>query len=399
VRNWRGILLRIGQRRNQVAPQKRSQGIEQVAILGLTTLLTLCILSSCHKCRSTDVTPDKSVSLDTEKPLPEASKDSSASPPIPNDADAASKDSKQEERPRSDPVELEWLPDGARILVERRWLLQTDNGNFVPIACTFRGTSDNEDCEKAEKIFSPSGKRVLVFDRQRFAIGPPEGPLGPPVSIPHWVIADEIDLFNTVFWLSERTIFVQQSDRQVPDRLACRLFDVQKRKWEKPKHRCLSASYSLVAQVVAGPAQLLAVSSGAEGMGEIEFYRYNLEKGQSKTPILSIILTYSGSISFHFSENGSQIYIITSCRSLDTSPEGNLREPSEGCRDSIPWRLFSVSEKGPIVLRRSDLPPGSVLDPKHNRFAWPRENEICIGDPAGKFNCFSRPLKKRDTTE
>jgi hypothetical protein len=398
-------LLRIGQRLKRAAQRKSLREIGQIVIIGAMTVLIICIYSSCVDHQSTDsVVSDESVTRKTEKPSPETSKGSSTSPPVPNNVDTVATDPKQEEQPEDDPIELEWLPDGARILVERRWLLNVDSGTFVPFACTFRGKSDNTDCRDSYMVFSPNSKKVFVSfvsdGVERFAIGPLEGPFGPFMSIPKWVKTYQEELYNVIFWLSDRKIFIQQIGKQDPRTIACRIYDVQEGKWEKPKHGCISGGFSRIEWATVGPAQLLAIKSSGEGCGSLDFYRYDLDKGQSKTPILSIgVVEVNESISFNFSATGSEIYIITSCRSLHTNPGMGLGAAIKDCEESISWRLFSVSVNGPIVLLRFDLPPGTYPSQKPDRFVWQRGKEICIGDPTGKFKCFSRPLKGRDTKD
>ncbi len=256
-------------------------------------------------------------------------------------------------------------------------MLTVDSGAYAALSCSSRdGLLKPVDCDRIE--FSPDARKALVLKGDAFATGSPTGPFGARVTIPLWMKSEEETIGNVVFWLSERLVFVQQRDILVPSKPQCRLFDVETGQWRRSPVKCLSGDYSQIGKVEVGPGHLLAVYSGAEGMGAVELCAYDLEKGQTRLPLPSVSLTRA-LVSVRFAPDGSRVDLVSPCAPL----VGDEVHESAECSAAPRWRLFSIPTRGgPMRLRRADLPPGAVLDPKHERFAWPRGDEICVGDPA-----------------
>ena len=272
-----------------------------------------------------------------------------------------------------DAADIAWLSDGSRLLVDGRWLLRPEDARAVPVACA-------GGCGSKEIALSPGGAELLVFDGMSLAVAPPEQPAGAPVPIPRWIgAAESAQPVNVAFWLAEHVVFVQQYDRNDPFAPACRLFDTRDGAWRLPHGGCLASEFSQLFRAQAGPGKALLLFSAAEGFQALELVRYDPDAGQSSSGMTPIAWESPGPIDARFAPDGGRVFFVTPC---------TLAAPaSPPCVDSTPGapsRLYSWSiPAGELRLLRSDLPPGAAFDPVHGRFAWPRGNRICIGDPAG----------------
>lgn len=287
-------------------------------------------------------------------------------------------------------LELGWLPDGTRVVVDGRWLLEPARGRYVAISC--RPGSGRAMCPTNAMVFSPDGTRALVVDDARIAVGPVAGPLGPGVAISRWVRARgsraALDLVNVGFWLTAGVVFVQQFDRRGELTPECRLYDADARRWRRPAGGCLSPDFGYLARVDVGPGSLLALHSSAEGHYALSIVRYGTETGQADTGAPSITLEGASAVRVRFAPDASHVDLISPCRLEGTRP------PPCGDFDSEPaWKLYSLpAATGSLRLRRTDLPPGSVLDPTAERFAWPKDRAVCVGEPREPApKCFPLP--------
>jgi hypothetical protein len=271
-----------------------------------------------------------------------------------------------------DPTKLSWLADGSRLLVDGRWLLRPEDARAVAVDC-------GGVCAGKEIALSPGGAELLVFDGAALAVAPPEQPAGASVPIPRWIEAQEsTPLVNVAFWLAEHVVFVQQYDPADPFAPACRLFDTRDGAWRPPPGGCLTSEFSQLFKVQAGPGQALLLLSAAEGFQAMELVRYDPESGQSPAEITPIAWESPGPLDARFAPDGRRVFFLTPC--LLAAPESPPCENS-GSRAAI--RLYSwTTPTGELRLLRSGLPPGAAFDPVHGRFAWPRDDRICIGDPS-----------------
>lgn len=276
-------------------------------------------------------------------------------------------------------LELRWIPGAIHVSINvEKWVLQSETGVLVPFACSSSdGLLAPVSCVPSRVTYSPSGSRALVLVGQSFFVGPSEGPFGDRTSVPMWadVSAAGTQFDLVAFWLSEHEVFFQ--DALTFSSPVCRVYDLETRRWRKGPKGCLQGSYSQLGTIQAGPSGLLAVYSGAEGMGSVEIERFDLNSGQRRTSVPALMLNVSP-VTVRFAPNGSYVDVITACRIAPIGAEG-IDLP---CDEAAPWMLFSASLRdGHFELRRSDLPPGTVMDPTQDRFAWPRGREVCIGDP------------------
>jgi hypothetical protein len=293
------------------------------------------------------------------------------------------------------PLALQWLPDGKRIRVSLRWLLSVDEGTFSNFACAL----EPEKCENISSIsFSSDGSRAVLLGETKLSFGPSGGPFENTVRIPRWTQSRDgrPATFNHLgFWTSRDSVFVQQFDRNAyndprgPIPPECRLYNTAERKWQQLRDGCIQGDYLWVGEVEAGPADLVAVRSSSEGSAALGFYRYRVAEGQSQAIRAPVSLgSEEGSIAF--TKNGAWLLMITSCSNVQQSPR------AQDCATSTTWSLYRVPTMGgAIELRRSDLPRGAVIDPDHDRFAWPSGDGVCVGDPRDpKARCFPLPSEK-----
>jgi hypothetical protein len=282
------------------------------------------------------------------------------------------------------PPELQWLPNGKHVLVGKRWILNSETGQFRPVSCTIPAR-----CERGDFSISPDGAAAAVLDGANMAIGELPGLLADLPAIPTWLDRDPATLVNVAVWLDPRALFVQQFDVRGGLATNCRIYEVGSRTWSEPSGGCLASEFSYLGQIDRGPGGLFALHSTAEAGFALQFVRYDPTMGQSTaTSAKPILLQDASSVTVRFSENGTRVELVTPCRLDGTSP---VR-----CADydRVPfWRLYSVSvADGTIRLRRTDLPPGAVMNPLKETFVWPRGEGVCVGDPKKPgIRCFAVP--------
>ncbi len=297
-------------------------------------------------------------------------------------------------RGRTKAIDLEWVPGGLNLSIgEGLWVLQPDTGSLGQFNCSSSdGLLPSTSCTRSHIAWSPGGRKALVLEGQALFLGRSQGPFGNRVPIPTWVAlssSDDSSVHHFAFWLSEREAFVQQELHPLVGEPACGVYDVRSGEWRREARECLRGSYSQIGAVQKGPDSLLAIYSGAEGMGMLEIVRYDAAHGQQKTGIPSVELSATPA-TVRFEPMASRVDVVTPCQ---VGSLGGAAAEENRCDESKPWGLFSApTSGGSFKLQRSDLPPGTVMDPKHDRFAWPRGNEVCIGDPREpKPRCYALP--------
>jgi hypothetical protein len=307
---------------------------------------------------------------------------------------------------------LRWTGDGSRLVAGGRWLLDWREGHYLPIACPFDGAPAA--CPCCDSALSPDGARALHLGPEALEIDllpltltltlTLTGPRRASRAIPRW-IADAVeptaaqDVINVGLWLSPRVVLVQQLDRAGALAPACRICelpstspsaDVRACRWRRPP-RCLDPDFAHLTGVDPGPHGLLALHSEGEGHFALGVVRYDPDAGQSDTATPSVRLEGSSAVSVRFAADGSRVDLISPCELREGE---NHRPPPCDDADAQPaWRLYSRPVgPGPLELRRADLPPGAVLHPDGQRFAWPRDHAICVGDPGARSPaCFPLP--------
>jgi hypothetical protein len=294
----------------------------------------------------------------------------------------ASADDSPEQR-AYESVELSWLADGSRLLVDRRWLLRPEDAHFAPVPCAPERAPG--DCAAGEALLAPDGAELLVVDGQSLAFAPLDRPVHAGVPIPRWIAAE--NLFNVVLWLSADVVFVQQYDPADPLAPACRLFDTRARSWRQPPGGCLTSEFSQLFRVKAGPDRWMLLLSAAEGFHALEVVRFDPAAGQSESGAAPILLEGPGRIDAAFARDGAEVHLLTSCALDGAKPSCDGAAPGSEVRH-YSWSIPA----GDLRLLRSDLPPGAAFDPVHARYAWPDRDRICIGDPGeASARCFTPP--------
>lgn len=279
--------------------------------------------------------------------------------------------------------ELLWWPDGSRVVVDGQWVLDVNRGVAKVLGCD---AQDQNRCRERRISVAPDGLHFLVTEGERLAVGTLHGPMDPWQAIPRWVHADEVA--NAVFWLSPNTLFVQQFPLNDQAKPTCRWRQWPAGNWRRPPGGCLEPEFRYLSRVDAGPNALLALHSSAEGLFALSIVRYGLTTGQDDTPLPALVLEGSSAVRVSFAADGSRIDLVSPCV-LD----GNPPPPCENPEGQAFWRLYSrTTNGGPLRLRATDLPPGATADPKQARFAWPKDGEVCLGNPReSPAKCASAP--------
>jgi hypothetical protein len=89
-----------------------------------------------------------------------------------------------------------------------------------------------------------------------------------------------------------------------------------------------------------------------------------------------------------FAPDGKSVALVSPCR-LDGTPPFRCEDPDLAAR----WRQYQLPlEGGPLKLVRADLPPGAVLHPAGNKYAWVAGGSACVGEPADQAaRCWPLP--------
>jgi hypothetical protein len=308
-------------------------------------------------------------------------------------------------------VTLDWVSSGIWVSAPLGpWILRPDDSSFSSVACSsIDGSLEDGDCGPERMAFSPDGGQAAIFKSQALFIGEAEGPFGSAISMPISLdlpSPSDVSLDRVAFWMSSREIFVQHASLGLEP--ACRVYDVTSGAWRAPAHGCLLGSYSQIGAVDRSATGLLAIYSGAEGMGMVDCVRYDVATGQLGTRVPSVALNETPA-KLRFAPDGTRVDLITPCQveriaeyidgiGVEGARKGSADSGTfaEHCDETKPWRLFSASTNGGhFQLLRSDLPPGAVMDPRRDRFAWPRGRSVCVGDPRDrKPRCFPLPSQK-----
>jgi hypothetical protein len=228
------------------------------------------------------------------------------------------------------------------------------------------------------------------------------------MAIPIWLdrraMAGRIDdVINTGFRLSGQLLFVQQFDRRAELTPACRVCALDSAsadagkspacRWRRPAGGCLDPELSYLTRVDRGPRDLLALHSEAEGYFALSVVRYDPVKGQASVGVPAIKLEGASLVSVRFAPDGSAVDLISPCELRPAA--GGRTPPCDDFHAQASWRLYSRPiGPGALTLRRADLPPGAVMHPKEEIFAWPRGASVCVGDPRkAPPACFPLPAR------
>jgi hypothetical protein len=288
-----------------------------------------------------------------------------------------------------EPLKLRWLPDGARVLVGERWLFDPEVGTFASFDCTPRGGPRVPDCSAVGVSFSPDG-RVLIVAGSWLTIGRSGGAAGEKIDVPRWLphrgTEGEDNMVSVGFWLSPGEVLLQQFDHEDPSHPACRILALDTRRWRTPKGGCLEGGLHYLWRVEPGAGGWVALYSGGEGANDVTLARYSEDAGQTETGAPDLTPEPSAAISATFRRDGS-VDVISQCPLEKGGPA------CFGDGDPAHWRLYSWPGHGrPLTLRRSDLRPGSAIDPRRGRLAWPQGRSVCVGEPADrKARCVPVP--------
>jgi len=291
------------------------------------------------------------------------------------------------------PLDLRFIGDGSRLVVDGRWLLDHQARRFAPLPCPVESPGANGGCACCGSPIAPDGEHALHIAEQKIEIDPvsPTEPRGAWADLPIWLDSKgkppppPEEVVNVGVWLSPKTVLVQQFDRGGTTGAVCRVCELPASaeracRWRRPPGGCLDADFFHLTRADAGPGGLLALHSEGEGFYALGIVLYDPDTGQADTGTPALRLEGASTVSVRFAADGARVELISPCELRDAE---NRRPPPCDAPFARPtWRLYSRPVgPGPIEQRRSDLPPGTVLHPDGQRFAWPADSAVCIGDP------------------
>jgi len=288
-------------------------------------------------------------------------------------------------------LDLRWLPDGRRVLVGGRLLLD-EHGQYGALAGQVGALEPGAPATR-RPIFSPDATRALLLADAGLHVGDPVAAARPQlIAIPPWLAgpgAGHQVRDPLVFWLGPQLIFAQRTEPEGRASPACGSYDLRVRRWNRLRGACLTGAFDAITEVDLGPGDLLALHSSAEGHAAIDVVRYRAGKGgQADTGTPPLVIEGSSLIRARFAGDGTRLSLVSPC-----VLEGARPPPCEDFDRQPAWRLYERPiGAGPLRLVRADLPPGTALSPRDERFAWPRGDAICLGDPRDRAPaCYPLP--------
>lgn len=282
--------------------------------------------------------------------------------------------------------ELAWTPDGTRLLVERRWVLDPAREAWTELPRPFP--------EPELVAVSPSGRRLAAAGAGRLAAGPIEGPLGEPVPVPVWAPEEpsgprreELDLELALFWLDEERLFVQQTERLARVEPQCRIWETGPEAW-RPAPSCVAGDFYQVWAIERGPRGWIAVYTAGEGHPGMMLARYDADQGQRPLPEAPELDLYPfGPLRVQFRADGSGVLLATPCV-LERKEPRPCEEPHGG------WRVYSWAPgSGAPRLEREGLTEGALPSPDGQHLAWASGGRVCVSRPGAPEACLPLPGK------
>jgi hypothetical protein len=277
--------------------------------------------------------------------------------------------------------DLMWLPDGSRLVVDGYWVFDPERGTFVSLQCA---TPSGSPCTLMQSSFVADGTEYVAVDGESMAVGTLAGGVGAWEPIPRWVAEAESgksqNVVNTVFWVAPGRVFVRQFHEDGHGEAQCRVRYTANRvvgDWRLPAGGCVAGDLSYLTEVNPGPANLLALHSSTEGSSALGFVRYRQDVGPSAVSVAPVAIAGSSNVTVRFAPDGTRVEVISPC-TLAGGPQDDCANSS----DQRAWKQYSLPIPGDKVeLLRDDLPPGTVADPVHDRFAWVKAGLVCVGEP------------------
>lgn len=270
--------------------------------------------------------------------------------------------------------DLVFIPDGTRLVVDGRWSFDPETVEYAPIvACPANGSL----CLRAELSFALSDHRFGVVEGDRLAVGVLERELEPFRPIPRWLSA-AAEVSNVVAWLDRDRLLIVQSSADGQSEPTCRTLDLGTGVFHTPAGGCPRSAFSQLGRIEPRAPGVWAVHSSAEGASAEQIIRYTPEGGQEDPPLASVTLPGWSAVNAWGAPDGTRMGFLSPC-DLSGASAVVCEDP-----DTSPTRVYEVNPSdGTLRVVRDDLPPGSVRDPQHDRFAWVANDTLCVGDPGG----------------
>lgn len=255
------------------------------------------------------------------------------------------------EGPFKPQAKLQWMPDGAWLLVDGHLRFEPANGQFSPI----NGARADD-----IPILGPEGQRAYVdADQVRL----PEGV----VALPNWLEGAE-PVGAAGYWLDADRIYVQQFGASSA---TCRVLKVSSAEWRTPSSPCLDPGQWQVEALQPGPGYLVHTYAKRDGAPDVRILRYDPRQGQGET---LLVIRAETPPTVTFTPDGGRARVVTDC----AQPDGTCG----GAPTLYEFDLFDGTQKvvGPVAAGAVPAPVGDTL-------AWIHHGALCLGAPGGPIRC------------
>ena len=121
-------------------------------------------------------------------------------------------------------------------------------------------------------------------------------------------------------------------------------------------------------------------------MSAEQIVRYTPERGQE---IASVTLQGWSAVNAWVASDAARLGVTSPC-DLSGASAAVCEDP-----ETLPTKVYEWNPAtGTLRVLRDDLPPGSVRDPRRDRFAWIANGSLCLGNPGGS-DTRCTPLRAR----
>ncbi|HVG57007.1 MAG TPA: hypothetical protein VNA24_00525, partial [Hyalangium sp.] len=286
--------------------------------------------------------------------------------------------------------ELHWVLGGSRLMANGKWLLDPTTGRFTALPYSTVESVEGGGTLLLQTALSPAGESIAVSDGKTLRRGPVEGPLEEPQALPALLPSAPDSpgqsIRSTLFWLSERLLGLYQVDLSAGEGPRCAVLSSGAQQWGALAD-CPPGSFFQLWSAESGLQGWLMLTSGAEGEAAMNLVRHVPDRKPAFEEELSFPLGPDGEVHAQFAQDLVRLYLTTPCALEREQPP-----PCENMDRDSKWRLYAWEGPGSrLTLKRQDLPTGAVPHSSGNRWAWPEQQRVCVGDTFGEVACFSPP--------
>ena len=293
-----------------------------------------------------------------------------------------------QEKSLNSEMSIAWLGNGARILVDGRWLYDAQGKSFKHI--NFLMPSSGNSISSVQYFSYPDGYSVFRYDgRDQLYIYDIQRENGVGVKIPNWVSGEsEIQEDNTInnvpVWLDEKTLYVHQFYKQSPDNFACSVYSVNTASWKKLDSKdCLESSFFYISEITSLGNGLVATLSSAEGQQSLDLFQVYL-KGERLVQKLVAKLDINAVVPTQIQRKSKNSYNLVVPCVLEAKKALECVPQSTQYWSVYEW--FPMQDK--LQERYKMLSHAVYAAPNSDEFAWVEKNKLCEGKPYNKNdNC------------